>query len=74
MIVTPGDEALDKQHVKGAADKVAGSIRDTVGQATGNTRELEGKADKTETGAPHSAPSRTFSVGDASRRNAELPA
>ncbi len=38
---------MDKQHVKGAADKVAGSIKDTVGRATGNTRlQAEGKADK----------------------------
>ena len=42
---------MDKQHVKGAADKVAGAITDTVGRATGNSRlQAEGKADKTRGG------------------------
>ncbi len=42
---------MDKQHVKGAADKAKGSIKDTVGQATGSTRlQAEGKADKAKGG------------------------
>ena len=41
---------MDKQHVKGAADKIAGSVKNAVGQATGNTRlQVEGKADKART-------------------------
>ena len=38
---------MDEQHVKGAADKAKGSIKDAFGKATGNTRlQAEGKADK----------------------------
>jgi uncharacterized protein YjbJ (UPF0337 family) len=38
---------MDREHVKGAADKVKGSIKDTAGKLTGD-RELqnEGKMDK----------------------------
>ncbi len=42
---------MDKQHVKGAADKAKGSIKDAVGRATGNTRlQAEGKGDKAKGG------------------------
>ncbi len=42
---------MDKQHVKGAADKAKGSIKDAVGRATGNTRlQAEGQADKAKGG------------------------
>ena len=42
---------MDKQHVKGAADKAKGSIKDTVGQAIGSTRlQAERKADKAKGG------------------------
>ena len=38
---------MDKQHVKGAADKVKGAAKDTVGKATGDTKmQAEGKMDK----------------------------
>jgi uncharacterized protein YjbJ (UPF0337 family) len=38
---------MDKQHVKGAADKAKGAVKDAVGKATGNERmQAEGKADK----------------------------
>ena len=38
---------MGKQHVKGALDKTKGTIKDAVGQATGNTRlQAEGKGDK----------------------------
>ena len=38
---------MDKQHVKGAADKAKGTIKDALGRATGDTRlQAEGKADK----------------------------
>ena len=42
---------MDKQHVKGAADKAKGSIKDAVGRASGNTRlQAEGQADKAKGG------------------------
>ena len=50
---------MDKEHVKGAADKAKGAIKDAAGKLTGD-RELqaEGKFDKAK-GAAHNA------VGDA---------
>jgi uncharacterized protein YjbJ (UPF0337 family) len=40
---------MDKEHIKGAADKVKGAIKETAGKATGNDRLVaEGKADKVE--------------------------
>ena len=39
---------MDKQRVKGALDKIKGSVKDAVGEATGNKRmQVEGKLDKT---------------------------
>ena len=38
---------MDKQHIKGAADKVKGAVKETVGKATGSGRlRSEGKLDK----------------------------
>ena len=38
---------MDKQHVKGAADKTAGKIKEVAGHVTGNKKlETEGKADQ----------------------------
>lgn len=38
---------MDKEHVKGAADKVSGATKDAVGKATGNEKlQAEGKLDK----------------------------
>lgn len=50
---------MDKEHIKGAADKAKGAIKDAAGKLTGD-RELqaEGKFDKAK-GAAHNA------VGDA---------
>jgi len=50
---------MDKEHIKGAADKAKGAVKDAAGKLTGD-RELqaEGKLDKAK-GAAHSA------VGDA---------
>jgi uncharacterized protein YjbJ (UPF0337 family) len=50
---------MDKEHVKGAADKAKGAIKDTAGKVTGD-KELQaaGKLDKAK-GVAHSA------VGDA---------
>jgi uncharacterized protein YjbJ (UPF0337 family) len=46
---------MDREHVKGAADKAKGAIKDTAGKITGD-RELqtEGKIDKAK-GAAHNA-------------------
>ena len=38
---------MDKEHVKGAADKVSGATKEAAGKATGNKKlEVEGKLDK----------------------------
>ena len=38
---------MDKEHIKGAADKVKGAVKDTVGKVTGDTKmQAEGKMDK----------------------------
>ena len=38
---------MDKEHLKGAADKAKGAIKDTAGKATGNKElQSEGKMDK----------------------------
>ena len=38
---------MDEQHVKGAADKVKGAVKDAVGGATGDSKlQAEGKLDK----------------------------
>lgn len=40
---------MDKEHIKGAAEKVKGAIKDAVGKAVGNEKlQVEGKADKAE--------------------------
>ena len=50
---------MDKEHVKGAADKAKGAIKDAAGKLTGDKElQAEGKMDKAK-GAVHSA------VGDA---------
>ena len=38
---------MDKEHIKGAADKAKGAVKDTVGKMTGDTKmQAEGKIDK----------------------------
>lgn len=38
---------MDKEHIKGAAQKLEGSVKDTLGKLTGNEKlQAEGKADK----------------------------
>ena len=50
---------MDKEHIKGAADKAKGSIKEEVGKMTGDKNlQAEGKMDKAK-GAVHNA------VGDA---------
>jgi len=55
---------MDKQHVKGAADKAKGSVKEAAGKMTGNDRlEAEGKMDK----AKGSARKAAGNVKDAGR-------
>lgn len=38
---------MDKEHIKGAAQKVEGAVKDTIGRLTGNEKlQAEGQADK----------------------------
>ncbi len=47
---------MDKEHVKGAADKIKGAVKDAVGGVTGNEKlQAEGKADKAAGSARESA-------------------
>jgi uncharacterized protein YjbJ (UPF0337 family) len=42
-----GEWNVDREHVKGAADKVKGAIKDKVGKLTGDKKlQTEGKIDK----------------------------
>jgi uncharacterized protein YjbJ (UPF0337 family) len=42
-----GEWNVDREHVKGAADKVKGAIKDTAGKLTGDKKlQTEGKIDK----------------------------
>jgi uncharacterized protein YjbJ (UPF0337 family) len=44
---------MDREHVKGAADKVKGAIKDTAAKVTGDKKlQAEGKLDKAK-GAAH---------------------
>jgi uncharacterized protein YjbJ (UPF0337 family) len=46
---------MDKEHVKGAADKATGAVKDAVGKMTGNEKlQAEGKAEKVEGSARES--------------------
>jgi len=38
---------MDKEHIKGAADKASGAVKEAVGKITGNEKlKVEGKFDK----------------------------
>ncbi len=55
---------MDKERIKGAADKVKGAVKDTVGKVTGDTKmQAEGKLDK----AKGSARNAVGDVKDAAR-------
>ena len=59
---------MDKEHVKGAADKAKGAIKDAAGKLTGDTKlQTEGKIDKAK-GAAHDA---VGDVKDAVRKAGE---
>ena len=56
---------MNKEHVKGAADKAKGAIKDTVGKVTGDKQmQAEGKFDKAK-GAAHEV---AGDIKDATRR------
>jgi uncharacterized protein YjbJ (UPF0337 family) len=61
---------VDSEHVKGAADKVKGAIKDTAGKVTGDKElQAEGKFDKAK-GAAHDA---AGDVKDAFRNATKTP-
>jgi uncharacterized protein YjbJ (UPF0337 family) len=61
------EKTMDREHVKGAADKVKGAIKDTAGKMTGDKKmQAEGKFDKAK-GAAHNA---AGDVKDAAREAA----
>jgi uncharacterized protein YjbJ (UPF0337 family) len=48
-MTTIGDAVMDKDRIAGSAKKIKGSIKETIGKATGDAKlEAEGKADKVE--------------------------
>jgi uncharacterized protein YjbJ (UPF0337 family) len=58
------EKEMDREHIKGAADKAKGAIKDTAGKLTGDKKlESEGKLDKAK-GAAHNA---VGNVKDAAR-------
>jgi uncharacterized protein YjbJ (UPF0337 family) len=59
---------MDREHVKGAADKVKGAVKDTVGKVTGDKKmEAEGKLDKVKGAAHNLAGDLKDAVRDAKR-------
>jgi uncharacterized protein YjbJ (UPF0337 family) len=49
------ESVMDREHIKGAADKAKGAIKDTAGKVTGDEElQAEGKLDKAK-GEAHNA-------------------
>jgi uncharacterized protein YjbJ (UPF0337 family) len=47
---------MDREHVKGAADKAKGAVKDAAGKITGDAKlQSEGKIDKAKGAAHHAA-------------------
>ncbi|MBV8849277.1 MAG: CsbD family protein [Methylobacteriaceae bacterium] len=60
---------MDKEHLKGAADKVKGAVKDAVGGATGDSKlQAEGKLDKAKGAAHNVAGDVKDAAKDANRR------
>lgn len=60
---------MDREHVKGAADKVKGSIKDAAGKLTGDKKlQTEGKIDKAKGSAHNVAGDVKDAVRDATDR------
>jgi uncharacterized protein YjbJ (UPF0337 family) len=47
-----GRFGMDREHMKGAAEKAKGAVKDTAGKVTGDKLQAEGKLDKAK-GAAH---------------------
>ena len=59
---------MDKEHIRGAADKAKGTVKDAAGKMTGDKQmQAEGKIDKAK-GAAHQA---VGDIKDAARRAAD---
>ena len=59
---------MDREHIKGAADKAKGAIKDTAGKLTGDKKlQSEGKLDKAKGSARNLAGDVKDAAGDASR-------
>ena len=61
---------MDREHVKGAADKVKGAIKDTAGKMMGDKKlESEGKFDKAKGTAHNIAGNIKDAARDAAKRD-----
>ena len=61
---------MDKEHIKGAADKAKGAVKDAAGKVMGDkSLQAEGKMDKAK-GAAHQT---AGDVKDAARRTTDKP-
>ena len=59
---------MDKEHIKGAADKAKGAIKDTAGKVTGDKElQSEGKMDKAKGSAHNAAGDVKDAVKDATK-------
>ena len=57
---------MDREHIKGSADKVKGAVKDTAGKMMGDKKlQTEGKADKAK-GAAHKV---AGDIKDAARKS-----
>jgi uncharacterized protein YjbJ (UPF0337 family) len=53
MFKTQREQTMDREHIKGAADKIKGAVKDAAGKATDDKKmQTEGKIDKAK-GAAH---------------------
>lgn len=60
---------MDKEHVRGAADKAKGAIKDAAGKMTGDKKmQAEGKIDKVKGEAHHAAGDVKDAARDAKRQ------
>jgi predicted nucleotide-binding protein (sugar kinase/HSP70/actin superfamily) len=51
--ITNGDFLMDREHIKGTAEKAKGSIKDTAGKVIGDKKlQSEGKLDKAKGSGP----------------------
>lgn len=63
---------MDKQHIKGAADKVKGAVKDAAGKLTGNRKlQMEGKLDKAKGAAREALGNAKDAARAVERRTAE---